>query len=76
MDISNVKHRYNATTSVGTSSEPRNQVPPPGPPPLQSFIKGNITKEMEILGDEHKWFYQQGKRDAYSSIWQCGKSLL
>ena len=45
----NVKHIYNITTSIGTSSEPRNSVPPPGPPPLQSSIIRQAHKDNHKL---------------------------
>ena len=51
MDISiNMKQRYNITTSVGTSSEPKNWVPPPGPPPLQFSISCKAHKDNCKLG--------------------------
>ena len=67
MDISiNIKQKYNVRTSVGTLLKPRNRVPPRGPPPFQYSIIKQAHKDM---GDEHKWFYQQGQRDSDSSIW-------
>ena len=49
------------TTSVGASLEPRNRVPPLGPPPLQSSIKWKYHKENGKFGKEHQWIPQRTK---------------
>ena len=60
--------RYKMTTFFGTSSESRNQIPPPFPPPLQSSINGKITKTMKNLwkrtiGWSKKWKWTQAYKN-------------
>ena len=53
--------------SVSTSPKSRNQVLPPGPLPLQSYIHWKAHKDKGKIGKEHQGLLQ-GKRDAKSSI--------
>ena len=44
------KQKYKVTNFVRNSQEPRNQVPPPRPPPLQSSMQRQAHKDNGELG--------------------------